>query len=183
MAISTKKTRLETEALVVGYAMSRLDKRYLAARNCATWTQAYEQASDALAVRPSSFKNLRDEFDPFHGNRRKGWHRRKLRPNRQRVLGELGEVSDEALLELVARIINREEEATVDAIDSLVRTTPVQNVADRLLTGRRAEEFFLANSDQILRLKRELILDMRLAAQGFDFAVHGHPERAIEVKG
>ena len=32
-----QRTRLETEALIVGYAMSRLDTEYLRGRGCATW--------------------------------------------------------------------------------------------------------------------------------------------------
>src|SRR5438552_358595 len=100
-----QKTRLETEAIVVGYAMSRLDKRYLAARECSTWRDAYSQAASALSESPASFKNLRDEFDPVHANPRAGWHHRPLRKNRQRVLDELREISEEALLELVDRIL------------------------------------------------------------------------------
>src|SRR4051794_5247166 len=116
MPTPTRKARLETEAIVIGYAMSRLDADYLAARRCSTWKQAFQEASDALDVRSASFKNLRDEFDPIHGNERRGWHQRALRPNRQRVLGELCEVSDEALLELVSRIMSREEAETAEAI-------------------------------------------------------------------
>jgi len=184
MSDRVRRTRLETQAVIIGYAMSRLDRKYLDSRSSATWKLAFEEAARALSIRPTSFKNLRDEFDPVHGNRRKGWHKRPLRPNRQRVLGELCEVSDDALLDLVARILNHDEEATAEAIDSLV-TKPrvVHNVAERLLTGRRAEEFFLANTDQIVRVKREDIIDVRQAAAGFDFGVRDHPENAIEIKG
>src|SRR5712691_3630722 len=103
MADQLKRTRLQTEAIVIGYAMSRLDTTYLSARKCSTWNQVFAEAADALRVRPGSLKNLRDEFDPIHGNPRKGWHKRMLRSNRQRVLDELREVSNDALLELVAR--------------------------------------------------------------------------------
>ncbi len=63
------------------------------------------------------------------------------------MLNELQDVSDDALLELVARILSHEEDAIAEAIDSLAVVTKVaHNVAERLLTGRRAEEFFLAHS-------------------------------------
>jgi len=179
-----KRTRLETEALVIGYAMSRLDVAYLAACGLKTWRQAYSQAANALAEPVASFKNLRDEFDPVHPNPRKGWRRRPLRPNRQRVLDELQDVSDDALLELVARILKRDEKATVEAIDSLaVATRVAQNVAERLLTGRRAEEYFLAHSQRLVQIDAADILDFRQAARGFDFGVKGRDEKAIEVKG
>jgi hypothetical protein len=36
--------RLETEAIVIGYAMSRLDKRYLSIRKCSSWKMAFAEA-------------------------------------------------------------------------------------------------------------------------------------------
>lgn len=181
------RTRLETEELVIGYAMSRLDEQYLRARQYATWQQAYKEAANALSSPPTSFKNLRDEFDPIHPNPRLGWHRNSqqpLRQSRQRVLDELQDVSDDALLELVSRILGRDEETIAEAIDSLAVVTKVaHNVAERLLTGRRAEEFFLAHSGSLVGIETSHVLDYRQAARGFDFGVQGKPELAIEVKG
>lgn len=58
--------------------------------------------------------------------------------DRQKVLEELKDVSEDALLELVDRILKREDEVTAEAIESL--QAPVDrvayNVAERLLTGR-----------------------------------------------
>jgi len=125
MADQLQRKRLDTEAVVIGYAMSRLNDTYLKARDCSTWRQAFTQAAEALSIQPASLKNLRDEFDPFHPNSRQGWHKRDLRPNRQRVLYDLREVSNDALLELIANILERNTEATAEAIDSwLVRPSP-----------------------------------------------------------
>ena len=84
--------RIEYEALIIGYAMSRLDRAYLRARSVSTWNKAYAEAPDALGLPPTSFKNLRDEFDPFFGNERRGWWQREIRDDRQRVLLEFGAV-------------------------------------------------------------------------------------------
>lgn len=184
MSDNLQRVRLETKAIVIGYAMSRLDRAYLQAQHCRTWAEAFEQAATELNIRSANLKNLRDEFDPVHNNRRKGWHRRPLRPNRQRVLEELKDLSEDALLELVARILRREEDAIVEAIDSLaLRPNTAHNVAERLLTGRRAEDFFLANCEVLVHVARDKILDCRGAACGFDFGVADQPNRAIEVKG
>jgi hypothetical protein len=184
MTEEIKRTRLETEALVIGYAMSRLDTDYLAAYHYQTWQEAYQEAAQALSEPTASFKNLRDEFDPVHPNPRRGWHLRSLRPNRQRVLDEMQEVSDDALLELVRRILQRDEEATAEAIDALATVTRrPASVAERLLTGRRAEEYFLAHSLQLAQVDTADILDLRQSALGFDFGVKNRPEQAIEVKG
>jgi hypothetical protein len=184
MPVGVRQQRLETKAIVIGYAMSRLDAGYLGARRCGTWRAAFAQAARGLGIPPASLKNLRDEFDPFHENARKGWHKRPLRPNRQRVLEELTEVTDEALLEMVARILAGDDEGTKEAIDSLAAVTRVvYNVAERLLTGRKAEDHFLANCERLIHVPANEIIDYRLAAMGFDFGVKGRPNQAIEVKG
>jgi len=183
MSQSNRK-RLETVAIVVGYAMSRLDDRYLQSQGVRTWKAAFDRAAKALRVRPASLKNLRDEFDPFHDNSRRGWWHRPLRPNRQRVMGDLSEVSDDGLLECVNRILAGDEPATEELLDSLVEVRPAaHNVAERLLTGRRAENLFLSECESWIGIPQCQILDRRDSALGFDFGVEGIPERAIEVKG
>ena len=184
MSEERKRFHIETEAIVIGYAMSRLDTAYLAARHFKKWEQAYAEAAQSFSKPSSTFDNLRDEFDPVHPNPRRGWHQRVLRPNRQRVLDELKEVSDDALLELVDRILKRDENAISEAIESLAVVTHVaHNVAERLLTGRRAEDYFLEHSNDLVKVERSHILDLRNAACGYDFSVQNKPEWAIEVKG
>jgi len=184
MADSQRPIRLETEALIIGYAMSRLDDEYVRWRKLKSWSAAYDEVSRAMSVRALSFRNLRDEFDPFHSNKRVGWHNRTIHPSRQRVLEDLKDVSDEALKALVDRIIIRDEEATAEAVDSLAAVPrTAQNVAERLLTGRRAEEYFAENCEEITGIKESDLVDCRQLACGFDFAVMGIPELGIEVKG
>ena len=179
-----KRARIETEAIVVGYAMSRLDRLYLTMRSAKTWEQAFREVADALSIPVLSIKNLRDEFDPVHANPRHGWFQRPLRPNRQKVLDELKDVSDEALAELVSSILRRDEEATIEAIDALAYVNRVAyNVAERLLTGRRAEEYFLGHCHNLIQVDPSSILDLRQAACGYDFGVNDLPQLAVEVKG
>ena len=179
-----QRTRLETEALILGYAMSRLDSAYLRLRRFRQWQEAFREAAAALGEPKASFKNLRDEFDPYHDNPRRGWHRRELRPNRQRVLNDLHEVSDDALMVLVERILARDQEAVVEAVDALAAVPrTAYNVAERLLTGRRAEEFFLQHCRSLVQVEPAAILDLRFSALGFDFGVQDRPDWAIEVKG
>ena len=180
----SSRKRLETAAIIVGYAMSRLDDRYLQSQGVSKWRTAFERAAKALHIPPASLKNLRDEFDPFHDNRRKGWRHRPLRPSRQRVMGDLSEVSDDALIESLNRLLGQDERATKELIDSLIEVrSPVHNVAERLFTGRRAETLFLGNCEMWVGIPRSEIIDRRDSALGFDFAVVGLSERAIEVKG
>ena len=151
MPENLQRQRLETGALVVGYVMSHLDTSYLSGRNLTAWPQAFAEASEALGVAASSIRFLRDEFDPVHDNSRQGWYKRPMYPSRLRVIDELQELGNDALLELAHRILQRDDESTNDAIDSLaVANSVAHNVAERLLTGRRAEEFFLERSETII---------------------------------
>lgn len=184
MGKDRRTQRLETEAIVVGYAMSRLDGEYLRYRNARTWRQVFAEAARALSVPASSIKNLRDEFDPFHCNRRRGWYQRPLRTDRLRVLEDLKDVSDEALMALIDRIIVRDEESIVEAVDSMTgMSRTAHNVAERLLTGRKAEDYFLTHSESLIGIKPSDLTDRRLSACGYDFGVIYRPELAIEVKG
>ena len=179
-----RKTLLETSALIVGYAMSRLDKVYLEARGIKNWKAAFADAGKLLDVAPASIKNLRDEFDPVHGNARRGWVDRPMRPNRQRVMGELCDVSDAALLEMIDRILARDPDAVQEVVTPLSKPAErMHNVAERLRTGRLAEEFFLAHSQTIAGLAPNLVLDHRALARGYDFGVRERDGIAIEVKG
>jgi hypothetical protein len=170
---------------MLGYAMSRLDKSYLSRRNLPSWKAAYEEAASALSEPPASFNNLRDEFDPLHEHTgRKGWRNREMRSNRARVADELQDISDDALLELVARILTRDEESIIEAVDSLAAPPRIAyNVAERLLTGRLAEEYFLEHAQALVQTAAADIVDTRNAACGFDFLLRGQIERAVEVKG
>lgn len=178
------RRRLDTEAVLVGYAMSRLDCAYLETRGLSSWKAAFAEAASALEQSANSFKNLRDEFDPYHANPRSGWHGRPLRSNRRKVLCDLEGISDEALAEMTDRILRRDTEAVAEAVDSLASVTNVaHNVAERLLTGRRAEDYFLQYSAPLIGVDRAEILDRRQDAAGYDFGVRHDPGWAIEVKG
>ena len=175
---------IEIEAIIVAYAMSRFDEKFLQKFGYGSWRDAFSATGSRLGVRPASMKNLRDEFDPIHPNARRGWHKRPLRPNRQRVLGEFCDASDEAVFEIVSRLLAGDKEVEDQVTKPMaVDRDPVQNVAERLRTGRLAEEFFLENSEQICGVGPKLLLDCRDQACGFDFGVEGQDRLAIEIKG
>lgn len=184
MAIQSHKPLLETSALIVGYAMSRLDRAYLDARHLKSWKEAFAQAGELLKVAPASLKNLRDEFDPVHGNARRGWKDRPMRPNRQRVMGELCEVSDAAILDMIDAILRHDADAVQEVVTPLSKPKErMHNVAERLRTGRLAETFFRDNCQRIAGVLASSLLDHRELLRGYDFGVQDRAAIAIEVKG
>jgi hypothetical protein len=186
MGTESRKRLLETSGLILGYAMSRLDQTYLKARHCKTWKDAFQEAGQILKIRPGSLKNLRDEFDPLHDNPRRGWWKRAIRPSRQRVMGELCDVSDVALLEMVDRLLRHDRDALQEVVRPLSKPGSVKqiyNVAERLRTGGLAERYFLENCVDIVDVQNADILDHRALARGYDFGVKDKPHIAVEVKG
>lgn len=178
------RSLIETEAIIVAYAMSRLDERFLRKFGFNSWQRAFAVTATQLGVPAASMKNLRDEFDPVHANTRKGWHKRPLRVSRQRVLGEFCDASDEAVEDVVARLLVGDKE-----VEEMI-TRPMAgakgalaNVAERLRTGRMAEVHFMNHCEAICGISCEVLRDCRDQACGFDFAVTGRDWLAIEVKG
>jgi hypothetical protein len=175
---------IENESLIVAYAMSRLDRKFLETLRLPSWSAAFKQIGSQIDTKPSSLKNLRDEFDPVHENARRGWINRPMRPNRQRVIAEFSELSDDGLMEIVGRILSRDPEVTEEVVVPLAASrSRLENVAERLRTGRLAEEFFLRESKSICGIGADDILDRRNDAQGFDFSVLSRSSLMIEVKG
>lgn len=184
MSAQHSRKRLEMEALIVGYAMSRLDQRFLECCNSRTWKDVFHVVGERIGVPPASLKNLRDEFDPYHDNRRRGWHKRPLRPSRLRVMGDLCEVSDDSLIALVQSLLERSRPEVEEAVDALLEPrSRVYNVAERVMTGRLAERFFVQNCSRILNLAESDLIDLRDTACGYDFGLCSNPNVAIEVKG
>jgi len=179
-----RRRLIEVEAIIVAYAMSRLDRNFMGRFHYNSWREAFDDVGRQLGVPPASMKNLRDEFDPFHGNPRKGWHKRALRPNRQRVLGEFCDASDDAVAEVVTRILKADKEVRKLITKPIASSrSHVQNVAERLRTGRLAEEYFVAHSEKICGFSASELIDCRFDARGFDFGVASDGRLGIEVKG
>ena len=184
VASARSRQLIESEAIIVAYAMSRLDKEFLQKFGYSSWRKAFVATGKSLGVPPASMKNLRDEFDPIHPNARMGWHKRPLRTNRQRVVGAFCDASNEAVIDVVTRIFAGDKEVEELITKPMaVAKDPVANVAERLRTGRLAETFFMDNCEAICGVPRKLLLDCRDQACGFDFGVQGQNELAIEVKG
>lgn len=149
-----------------------------------TCKEASEEASRAFSFPVTTVRNLRDEFDPYHDNRRRGWRNRPMMPSRVRVLDDLQDVREESLMVLVDQLLACNASVSDDAVEALaVVQRPIHNVAVRLLTGRRAEDYFLANTQELVQLDPGDLIDRRNAECGYDFGISGSDELAIEVKG
>jgi hypothetical protein len=93
-------------ALIVAYFLSKYNEIALENLGYSNFTAAFEDIGFKLRVKPNTIKNMRDEFDPFHPNNRRGWYQRELRPSRLEVLEKYEELSESALLGIVEDVLS-----------------------------------------------------------------------------
>lgn len=109
-SVSNQDTKLERDktedALTVAYYLSRANKDALQALGFKKFTEAFKQLSKVLEQKPSTIKNMRDEFDPYFDNGRVGWYQKPLQGSRKEVFDKYANVSDSDLLVVVKDIIN-----------------------------------------------------------------------------
>ena len=179
-------------ALIVGYYLSRLDKSGYLLLGYSNFSGAVKKIGEILNVKPNTIKNMRDEFDPYHQNRRIGW-KRELRGSRQKTLKAFQDTDDDALVEIVKEILDNQNFKKTEEyqdIHSIFKDkkkykggrSPVFIL--RGPTGKAAEaafiEYFKKNSMPVLG---ELI-DTRDLGCGYDFEIRNKEGSFfIEVKG
>jgi hypothetical protein len=107
-----------------------------------------------------------------------------MRRDRAEIVTNFSDLPDDELLEVVRGILSRNPTVEDQIVQPLaVAHQRIANVAQRLRTGRLAEEFFLQHSDNICGVESADLLDDRQLARGYDFAVRARPSLRIEVKG
>lgn len=93
------------DSLTVAYYLSRVDKEALKQLGYTNYTDAFKKLATILGQKASTIKNMRDEFDPYFDNGRKGWYQRELRGTRKEVFDMYSSVSDRKLAEVVKDIL------------------------------------------------------------------------------
>ncbi|MEG4086624.1 hypothetical protein [Microcoleus sp. POL10_C6] len=65
-------------AYIVAYYLSRFDRDGYQKLGFGNMTDTHEKIGSLLGISANTIKNLRDAFDPYHENRRRGWWQREL---------------------------------------------------------------------------------------------------------
>ena len=183
-------------ALVVAYYLSRFDQTALDNLGYSSFTAAFKDIGGILDIKPSSIRNMRDEFDPLHGNLRTGWVSRDFRKRRSRVkvVETYGEMDEPELREVVLEILRGQSPEHIEIVDELAALIPDGNrerkvsqtvFTPRGPTGKAAEEYFIRyHTDHALPVSGTL-KDVREHAGGYDFEILSPEDETIfvEVKG
>ena len=101
------KNRTKKQAgLIVSYYLSRCNMKAVKNLGYKNFTEAFQKIGDILNENPNNIKNMRDEFDPYFDNGRRGWYQRELRASRQEVFNEMANYTDEQVGNLVKEILH-----------------------------------------------------------------------------
>ena len=173
--------------MVVAYYLSKYNESAYKALNHGTKTKTHEAIGHALGVNKNTVKNMRDEFDPLHENRRAGWYQRELRPSRKKIVELYQHLQEEELRDLVLEILQNPNalggDPSSDLNDDMDETSATSIFVIRGITGRKAEEIFLKYCKANLFPLHGDIIDKRDYGCGYDFEIVGDSRAFIEVKG
>lgn len=179
-------------ALIVAYYLSRFDTLAYEALGFHTSKATHAAIGQALGIKASTVKNMRDEFDPLHDNPRKGWYQRELWPSRQKVVEMFGEMEEAELYSIVLGILQdaalHEADDMQDIIKLVVESDRKESLesaspAARMRTGHLAEDYFIEFHTETGQPKPGLLQDTRYRACGYDFEIENKDTTFVEVKG
>lgn len=105
-------------ALIVSYYLSRCDIDAVHALGYSGFTEAFKALGDILNENPNNIKNMRDEFDPYFPNNRKGWYQRPLSVSRQEVFEKFSQYSNIELELYVKKLLTSMKEK--DRMDNTI---------------------------------------------------------------
>ncbi|MBR1712703.1 MAG: DUF3883 domain-containing protein [Alloprevotella sp.] len=170
------------KAVLMGLFLSRFDTEALESFGFTGFRQAYNVLGYSVGILPKSIQNYRDEFDPYYPNARKGWRNRQLRD----FCKELKEATDSLSFDEFYQIIkNFVEDEYIEIADYQRQNKKERKfTANRLITGKAAEEYFVMNYQRVALFQTCSLQDTTNLGCGFDFKLSNDNERYyIEVKG
>ncbi len=169
--------------ILAGLYLSKFDKLALDELGFISFQEAFNILGFSLGGKPSSIKNYRDEFDPLFENNRKGWHKREMRGYLKEIYDGFYQLDFFEFSELVKSTI-----ITDYSLLSIGKTKKdidyEKSIAKRILTGKAAEVYFMAEYKKIDIFSAYQIKDTTNLACGFDFRLtYEEAFYCIEVKG
>src|SRR5436305_1743567 len=105
MELNSQRIATREKLILVGLYLSKYDALGLKRLGFDSFAEAYNVIGYAMASKPASIKNYRDEFDPQFPNRRKGWRKRKTREYCQKIFNEYRSLDIESFTGLVKSFV------------------------------------------------------------------------------
>lgn len=183
MLLNTNILGKRDKAILVGLFLSRFDKKALESFGFTGFRQAYNVLGLSIGFIPKSIQNYRDEFDPYFPNSRKGWRNRKLRDYCKEYMDATKDMSFEEFYYLIKSFV---DDGVIEENDIVKERKKVSRgfMANRLITGKAAEEYFIMNYQTIDLFHDFDLMNTTQMGCGFDFKLsHNQQRYYVEVKG
>ena len=171
------------KAVLIGLFLSRFDKLALESFGFTGFRQAYNVLGLSIGFIPKSIQNYRDEFDPYFPNERKGWHNRELRDYCKEYMEATADMSFDQFYNVIKSFL---DSSIIDDKDIVKERRKVSRgfMANRLITGKAAEKYFVMNYKGINEFHNYSIQDTTHMGCGFDFKLSFEQKNFyVEVKG
>jgi len=173
--------------ILTGLYLSKFDREALKSLGFESFKESFNVLAPALGTRPASIKNYRDEFDPLISKKRKGWHKRKTRDYCFHVYEKYNHLDFGTFTGLINSFVGYDAnaESSISIIED--QTAQISSCAQRLITGRAAEKYFVDIHPTIHEFHGYTSEDTTQLGCGYDFRLRIQPQDgqflAIEVKG
>ena len=150
-AVSTKKRDKTKDSLTVSYFLSRFNMNAVESLGYHTFREAFDSISRILDQKPSTIKNMRDEYDPYFDNGRVGWYQREMSPSRREIY-DLYKTNSEADVELVVKeILSYYQNASKDTNEKHRHKITIKKTNMREIQGKNIKK---GGNRQCLRMNR-----------------------------
>lgn len=172
------------KAIMMGLFLSKYDKKALDSFGFTGYKEAFNVLGYAVETPPSSIKNYRDEFDPYFPNQRQGWHHRELRDYCRDIMENTQDLSFEMFHAIINSFVVDEYVDISDKKAEHPITRERKFLANRIITGKAAEEYFVMNYRNIPTFSDFDLTDTTNMGCGFDYKLSLDTANFyIEVKG
>ena len=154
---------------MMGLFLSKYDKKALDSFGFTGFKEAFNVLGYAVETPPSSIKNYRDEFDPYFLNPRLGWHHRELRDYCRDIMERTQDLSFEMFHAIINSFVVDEYVEISDIKSNHPITRERKFLANRIITGKAAEEYFVMNYRNIPTFSDFNLTDTTNLGCGFDY--------------
>jgi len=186
MNLNPERIATRERLILTGLYLSKYDSLGLKKLGFESFVEAFNVLGYAMASRPASIKNYRDEFDPVFPNPRKGWHKRPMRACCLKVLQEYQNLDFESFTGLVKSFVLYDENLWSEFRSGAERDDKEACFAARLATGIAAEQYFESVHSTIAEFEGYALENTTHLGCGYDFRLQAdtlEDSLAVEVKG
>ncbi len=172
------------KAMLMGLFIAKFDKRALNSFGFTSKQEAYNVFGYAVKASPNSIKLYKQEYDPYYPNGNRGFAKRKTKTHCLDIMKRFDDLSFEEFQCIVNMFVL---DKYVDLRDIRIdkrQSKERKFIANRLLTGKAAEEYFVMNYQNITPFKNYLLTDTTNMGSGFDYKLSLNADNYyVEVKG